>query len=202
MDLEKALSVFHIDTLDQLVDLGESGIKTLYKKMAKDTHPDHNNGQKDDFIQINSAYGILLDEVRDINAQLGKTSTDETEKKNDQMVDFFYSKTAKSQKSISSQTDIQKVQSVLYSIQMEVQRLTAEYQEESEKIKIEFEKKVAVVESDLKRAGRKAQEELMYEFQYQISKHKKIQEDLKIQFDAAALDIYASGLNEMQGVVG
>ena len=201
MDLEKALQVFHIDTLEQLVELGEIGIKTLYKKMAKDTHPDHNNGQKEEFIKINSAYGILLDEVRHIRAQMGETASIEPEKKNEKMVDFFYSKTAKSQKTLSPQSDLEKVQSTLYRVQQEIVRLTQEFHQESDKIKIELEKKTTEIDLEIVKVNKKAKAELLNEFHYQANKYKKIQEDLRIQFDRAALDFYASALNELRDLV-
>ncbi len=200
MDLEKALQVFHIDTLDQLVDLGEIGVKTLYKKMAKDTHPDHNNGQKEEFIEINSAYGTLLDEVRHIRAQLGQTDTPSVEKKNDQMVDFFYSKTAKSQKTLAPQTDMEKVHSTLYRVQQEITMLTEEFRQEADKIKIEFEKKTQEIEAKVQRANNRLKQDLLVEFQFQAQKHTKIQDDLRAQFDKAALEIYANGLNELQEI--
>jgi preprotein translocase subunit Sec63 len=79
---EKKGEVCHYTTLGISMSATEKDVKTAYRKLALQFHPDRNKdpGAEDKFKSINAAYGVLVDKVKcacdkEIFAELSEASS-------------------------------------------------------------------------------------------------------------------------------
>ncbi|NJK71664.1 MAG: hypothetical protein HC932_05505 [Thermales bacterium] len=53
MDFEKALKIFNLESLE---NISFDELRAMYKKLAKERHPDMKLGSSEDFVELREAY--------------------------------------------------------------------------------------------------------------------------------------------------
>jgi len=198
MNRQKALDIFELTNLD---GLSLDSLKTLYKKLAKNKHPDQ-GGSDNEFIVLKEAYGFLQDEIK---AQ--KLSTDLKEFGKEEILDNYnQDKKSLENKITLFQKTFDNQIVILNNVKSETQEILEKFENQKKGLQKELEEKINRLEKNYSKGflqkllfflPRMSQDEFWVKYKYQVEIYSQKYTELDIQFFKKMLEIYGDGLNEI-----
>jgi curved DNA-binding protein CbpA len=221
MDFEKALKIFNLETLD---NLSFEELRSKYKQLAKDKHPDKKQGSSKDFVELREAY-VFLSEfgifAREQGVIQGNAKTSKLDKSlaarprisdlraltKDEILSRYFKDTQSLESQIGDYQDSLEDQAgVIVDVKENVQKLLAEFeaekkflQEQLEKELIKLEKKYnpSLLRKLLFFIPKMSDKDFRNEYQNKIDYFSKQYSDLNISFFKLMLSSYGDGLNKI-----
>ena len=192
MDFSKALKIFSLDSLENLT---HKDLKSRFKKLAKETHPDQ-GGDHYEFIELKNAYDLLLSKIKNI-----EPITDLTTLAKEDILNKYYEDTGNLLARID---ELEKKEEnntkILESIQVEANTILDSYQQKREMLKIEFETLVDRLEKKYK--GNFFQKILFFLPRMSESKFWDVYDNYKNNFSEQDSKLNIQTYKELVGIYG
>jgi DnaJ-class molecular chaperone len=145
MTTEKALLLFDFPTLKE-VSLSE--LKSKYRRMARDKHPDNTGGSSADFIELREAYVVLLEyadknETRKGSSSLTSLTKEEILKKYERDTEELQTQLGAFQQNFLTQVH------VLAEVKDRADQTISKFERKKQKLKVELEEQISLLERDI-----------------------------------------------------
>jgi hypothetical protein len=207
MNLQRALEIFG---LDNLIDLDARSLKILFKKLAKERHPDQ-GGNHRDFVLLKEAHIILEKEVES-SQHYDPSSKDLKAFSKEDILNKYYQDT----RQLQVQIEVLKVNfddqaETLDQVTLGAQQVLEKFAEEKEKLKKELDISIEKLEKSYNPSllqkvlfflPKLNEKEFWNAYQIQVSKYTKKNADLDTELYRIMLSVYGEGLNNIARLVG
>lgn len=211
MNYEQALRVFNlVDT----TDLTFEEFRALYKKTAKDLHPDRKSGDTKKFVLLKESFDYLSEfgEFKvlvgnfiepkelvntDVN-QLSLMSRDEIVRR------YTHDRTVLEKQLMLFKKAFTEQETTINSIKDVVQQLMHDYENEKEKLQYSLEKRIEELEKEYKPSiinriffflPKMSKEEFWHQYNDSVSQYSRKFEELNLSFFKILVSTYGEGLN-------
>lgn len=211
MDYEKALEVFGLDGLDNTTF---NDFRKLYKKLAKQRHPDTKKGTDKEFVELREAY-VLLSEYGDF-AENESTNAIKISKANknalktltkDEVIKKYYKDTRKLENQIEVYKEyFENQDSIISRIKNRVTKITEEFDKEKTILKKDLKKEIKRLDKKY-RSGTlqrilfflpsRSEKEYWEQYNHQLDEYSAKYAELNISFFKLILTCYGNGLNKI-----
>lgn len=199
MNLKRALEVFELESLD---NLSIKGLKDLFKKLAKEKHPDQGGNDKD-FVSLKEAHNFLENEL----AKILSTGTDLKELSKEEILDKYYHDTRELQVKLDDfEINLNNQASELNGIKSEVKKVLDNFETRKEELKKEFEEKISILQKSYKGnvfnrmfffLPRMSEAQFWERYNMEVQEYSKIYSALDVKFYKTMLSVYGEGLNNI-----
>jgi hypothetical protein len=205
MNIKRALEIFGFDSLN---DLNSEELKKVYRKLAKERHPDKMGGTNKDFVELRRAYLLLYAEAEK-NDDTQKTLK---ELSKDEILDKYYQETRDLKVKMDTYEDIIGNQSRTLSIVREsVEQIVERFEYRKQQLKKDLELTISSLERQLKPNivqklfsflwPKLNEDEFWLRYQQQVKNYTRKDQDLNMEFFKEMLTIYGDGLNDISSLI-
>jgi curved DNA-binding protein CbpA len=202
MDTSKALSIFNFASTKE-VSLDE--LKSKYKKLAKDRHPDKAGGSSADFIELREAYVVLL-EFADKNQT--KSSVSLTSLSKEEILKKYQKDTEALQTQLTQFQENFLVQvHALSEVKSKAEQTIGKFERKKAKLKKELEEQIASLEQNISPSIWRrfflfflppiSEDRFWSEYHEQVRYFTRKDLEIDVQFYQEMLGIYGETLNEL-----
>ncbi|MEM1312610.1 MAG: hypothetical protein AAGF07_04060 [Patescibacteria group bacterium] len=207
MSLKQALEVFGLDSVSHL---DVNGLKSLFKKLAKERHPDQ-GGSHRDFILLKEAHIILEKEVKSKPASNSPNNDLQAFTKED-ILERYYKDTRQLQVQIKElKVHFENQAETLDQVTNGTQQLLEKFSKEKEKLKSELDESIIKLEKNYNPSllqkvlfflPKLNEKEFWNAYQVEVAQYKKRTADLDNELHRIILSVYGEGLNNIARLVG
>lgn len=208
MDLQDALIFFGLKAIEE-VSLAE--LKTIYRKLAKEKHPDQ-GGSNSEFVNLRKAFILIKNELEKHNPKTSKTTiiTQElVELNKDELIAKYYKDTETLQNQLSVyEKSIADQQIILISLKEKVKNLVDNFNFHKQELQSSVQREVLGLEKKLNRETfwrrvfffwpAPSTSEFWNEYNTKIQSYTSLNSDLDSKFFKDMLGTYGEGLNGLQ----
>ncbi len=211
MDYEKALEVFELESLNSLTF---NDFRVLYKKLAKQKHPDTKSGSEKEFVKLREAYVLL--------SEYGEFSDEQKKHKNalkiskksknhlksltkDEIINKYFKDTRKLENEVGVfKGYVENQETVISKIKRKVKKITSDFDKEKDILKSDLKKEIKKIERQHKPSifhrilfflPQKNEEEYWDEYNKHLEEYSTKYAELSISFFKLMLTCYGDGLN-------
>ena len=206
MNLQRALEIFNLDSLE---GLDHKALKSMFKRLAKERHPDQGGSNKD-FVHLKEAHLILEKEIKNENVET--TGNDLKTLSKEEMLDKYYQDTRTLQVKIEDlQSNINTQAETIDHIKQGAVEVMMEFEDQKKKLKEELDQAVNSLQKEYKSGFFKrlfffrpkmSEQEFWNAYNHQVHKYVKKNSDLNIELYKVMVSIYGDGLNNIARLVG
>lgn len=205
MNIKRALEVFGFESLN---DLNSEELKKVYRKLAKERHPDKLGGTNKDFVELRRAYLLLYSEAEK-NADTQKSLK---ELSKDEILDKYYQETRDLKVKMDTYEDIIGNQSRALTIVREsVEQIVERFEYRKQQLKKDLEQTISSLEKQLRPNfvqkifsflwPKLSEDEFWQRYQQQVQSYTRKDQDLNTEFFKEMLTIYGDGLNDISSLI-
>ncbi len=220
MDFEKALDIFNLETLE---GVSFEQLRTIYKELAKEKHPDKKRGSSKDFVLLREAYVFLSEYGIFAKEQviMGGPRANKNDKSlaakprisdlraltKDEILKRYFKDTQSLENQIEVYEDsLDNQAEVIVDIKDNVQKLLDEFEEEKAYMQRQLEKDLKKLEQKYNPGllrkllffmPRMSDSEFKSKYNSKIDQYSKKYSDLNVSFFRLMLTSYGDGLNRI-----
>lgn len=209
MNLHKALKIFALKEVDSL---NLEQLKSFYKKLAKEKHPDR-SGSDSQFVELREAYLFLYGRIKEDEVEkfskVASTSLRELSK--DEILDKYYHDTKDLQIKIEEYEESFDGQAeTLEQVRSQVEDIIGKFEEKKAKLRSELEIEIAKLEqtynSNFLRKlffflPKMSEDEFWQKYHLKVQKYSRKDSDTDVSFFKEMLSVYGDGLNEISKII-
>jgi curved DNA-binding protein CbpA len=203
MNLQKALEIFDIDSLDEM---SKDEIKKIYRKQAGQKHPDKEGGSSQEFVELRQAYLYILSHFP--NKTIKKTGKDLKELSKDEILDKYFQDTKDLQLKLDSYESVTKNQiTVLDDVKTEAEDILGRFEKRKAELRKELDANIALLEKKFNPGffaklmalfqNKMSEEEFWEKYHFEVQKYSRKDAELDVEFFKEMLTTYGGGLNKI-----
>lgn len=213
MNYSEALKVFGLNSINGIT---EEEFKIMYRKLAREKHPDTNNGSSKDFVVLREAFDYLREygsfqekrkfKKKEKNPHVSDITTIETLSK-DEVVRRYKEdrKVLENQLEVFEQS-INAQEDTMIEIKNVVEKLMSDYENEKRKLQISLDEQINDLENKYKPSffkqllfflPRMSKKEFWSKYNESISQYTMRYESLNLSFFKIMVATYGEGLNKI-----
>lgn len=219
MDYEKALKIFELESLDKITF---NDFRVLYKKFAKQKHPDTKSGTEKEFVKLREAYVLLsehgefADEHSDDEKKKSSKNALKISKKSkkqlnsltkDEIINKYFKDTRKLENEIEVYRGyVDNQETIITKIKKKVKKITSDFDKEKDILKADLKKEIRKLEKErspslLERIffflPHRQDEEFWEKYNTHLEEYSTKYAELSISFFKLMLTCYGDGLNKI-----
>jgi len=203
MTITSALELFDIVSINGLT---ADQLKRMYRELAKEYHPDKENGDDKKFVELKTAYMMLAKELLK-NPTAGVETRDLKTLTKEEIVEKYEKDTINLKNQITLfRSSFAEQEGILNSLKLKVEVILSEFEERKQKLQQELEQEVGTIEK--KYSGNLLSKILFFwpkmsEDEFWSNYHTKVEEfthkhtKLDVTFFQEMLNVYGKSLNDL-----
>jgi curved DNA-binding protein CbpA len=207
MDLETALAIFNLKQID---DLDLPSLKSKYRMLAKEKHPDSGQGSNQDFVRLREAFLYLKDRVKLKNTPSNSVTDLKALSKEEILAKYYKDTQALELRLESFNETLLEQTEIVDNIRKKVQIIVDEFERKKEILKKQLEKEIFELERKysinffkkmLFFLPRMNEKEFWRMYEKQVEKYAKKHTEMDMQFLREMLNAYGNGLNDISEII-
>jgi uncharacterized protein YukE len=204
MNLVRALQIIGIGSFEELTTYE---LKARYRKLAKEKHPDRQNGSHKEFVALREAYVFLskeLEKNQPVNSDLQTMTKDE-------ILSKYFAETRELNLRVESLEDsVQNQIVVLHDLKQSVEEVIQEFEASKQSLQNQLDKEIQDLQSQFEPnliqkilffLPRMKTEHFWQMYNQKVAEYSKKNQKLDYEFNKKLLEIYGEGLNEITDIV-
>jgi hypothetical protein len=206
MNLQRALEIFNLENLN---GLDERELKSIFKRLAKERHPDQ-GGSNSDFVQLKEAHIILEQELED--GEIQTTGNDLKTLSKEEILNKYYQDTHTLQSKIENlQLNLDNHAEALEHVKQGAVEVMTEFEVQKTKLKQELDISLEALQKEynssfLKRLfffkQKMSEQDFWNEYHQHVHKYVRKTSDLNVELYKVMVNIYGEGLNNISRLTG
>jgi curved DNA-binding protein CbpA len=211
MDLQNALKVFSLETLEGLTP---DKLKAKYRRLAKQTHPDSEGGNSQEFVKLRQAFLFLSKHLEKNPAKDLKEDgvTDLETLSKDEIVSKYVKETQVLQSQLALYASaFQEQDQIMQQVKEKVENILAHFDRQKVELHEELEKEISKLEKNyssnlLKKIfffwPQMSEHEFWKHYHSRIDNYSRKHNQLDLEFFRSMVEAYGSGLNRIATLTG